>query len=243
MNTLIYGQIGSGKTHFAVEQFVIKAIEQGRFVYTNIDFGVKWDFQISARFSEYLDKDVSNFIKVVPETQKFLKMLELMAYDEKGSHLPFSSVVVIDEAHQIFNYLKTNFVNKQVWEFLAYARHFNIDLVFITQSPELLSKFVINLCNNFIRVEGLKNVSSLMKNKYKIYVSNSLNSQPLEERFRTYNKDIFKLYKSYVADKDDPVFKRKNLVKGFAVPAFGFITVILLLLYTVTHTTFLNFFL
>jgi len=119
MNTLIYGQIGSGKTHFAVEQFILKAISQGRFVYTNVDFGVKWDFQIFARFSEYLDKDVSGFIKVVPETQKFLKMLELMAYDEKGSRLPFSSVVIIDEAHQIFNYLKTNFVNK----------HFNSNMV------------------------------------------------------------------------------------------------------------------
>ena len=39
MNYMVYGKIGSGKSHFAVQKFVLENIKKGRTVYTNIDFG------------------------------------------------------------------------------------------------------------------------------------------------------------------------------------------------------------
>jgi zona occludens toxin (predicted ATPase) len=235
MNTLIYGQIGSGKTYLAIEKFILPALREGRFVYTNIDFGHKFEFEVWANFSRHLNRDISKFFNIVPETSQFLEKLKLIAYDERGSKLPPKSVVVIDEAHQIFNYLDTLKIPKQVWEFLAYSRHFGIDLVFISQSPELLSKFILNLCNNFIYVYTLKQNSSLLKGRYKIEIRSTFGGQVLETKFPKYDTSIFKLYRSYLTDDDESVFKRSALVQGWAKPAFAVLLVLFFLGYTITH--------
>lgn len=221
MNTLIYGQIGSGKTYFAISDFIIPALRQGRFIYTNIDFGHKFEFDIWHKFSHYIGKDISKFIQVIPDTKQFLDKLRLVAYDERGCQLPTGSVVVIDEAHQIFNYLETNYISKQVYEFLAYSRHFNIDLVFITQSPELLSKFVNNLCNNFISVYNLKQNSSLMKNSFILEYYSIYKGMRLQKRIRKFDPKIFALYRSFISDTDEGVFKRGLLLEGWGKVAFG----------------------
>jgi zona occludens toxin (predicted ATPase) len=235
MNTLIYGQIGSGKTYLAIEKFILPALKAGRYVYTNIDFGHKFEFDVWSKFSNHLGFDVSRFFNIVVDTSQFLEKLKLIAYDERGCRLPPRSVVVIDEAHQIFNYLDTLKVPKQVWEFLAYSRHFGIDLVFITQSPELLSKFVQNLCNNFLYVYNLKQNSTLLKGRYKLEVRSTFGGQILETKFPKYNVEIFKLYRSFVVDTDESVFKRSLLMQGWAKPAFGILLVLVLLGYTLTH--------
>ncbi|MBX0311704.1 MAG: zonular occludens toxin domain-containing protein [Sulfurihydrogenibium sp.] len=235
MNTLIYGQIGSGKTYLAIEKFILPALKEGRFVYTNIDFGHKFEFDVWSRFSNHLGVDISKFFNIVVETSQFLEKLKLIAYDIHGCKLPPKSVVVIDEAHQIFNYLDTLKIPRQVWEFLAYSRHFGIDLVFISQSPELLSKFIINLCNNFLYVYSLKQNSSLLKGRYKLEIRATYNGQILETKFPRYNQDIFKLYRSFVVDSDDSVFKRSALMQGWTKPAFAIILVLFLLGYAITH--------
>lgn len=221
MNTLIYGQIGSGKTYYTVENVILPALKSGRFVYTNIDFGHKYLFDVWSKFSNYLNQDISKFINVVPDTKEFLELLKLIAYDVQGCRLPLGSVVVIDEAHQVFNYLQTNYISKQVYEFLAYSRHFNIDLIFITQSPELLSKFVLNLCNNFISVYNLKQNSSVFKSKFVVEIKSSYAGLVLEKRIKTFRPEVFALYKSFLGTTDESLFKRSLLPKGFMVPAVG----------------------
>jgi zona occludens toxin (predicted ATPase) len=234
MNTLIYGQIGAGKTYVAIDRFIIPALREGRLVYTNIDFGHKFEFEVWANFSRFLDRDISKFFNIVTDTKQFLERLKLNSYDIEGCRLPPRSVVVIDEAHQIFNYLDTLKIPRQVWEFLAYSRHFGIDLVFITQSPELLSKFVHNLCNNFLYVYALKQNSSLLKDRYKLEIRANFGGQVLETKFPKYNKEIFKLYRSFIFD-DESVFKRSALLQGWAKPAFGVLLVLFVLGYTLTH--------
>ena len=45
MNTIVYGAVGSGKTFYCVENFLLPALMKSRPVYTNIDFGFKKGFQ------------------------------------------------------------------------------------------------------------------------------------------------------------------------------------------------------
>lgn len=234
MNTLITGQIGSGKTYFALQHFIIPALRDGRFVYTNVDFGHSYIYDVWSLFSRHLNKDVSTLINVVVHTKEFLEYLKLISYSGEGSRLPHRSVVVIDEAHQIFNYLDTNRVPRQVWEFLAYSRHFGIELVFISQSPELLSKFVINLCNNFIHLHTLKNTTRLFSNYFRYDVRNSLYGQVLQTRIKKYDKNIFRLYRSFVAD-DESIISRPFLIKGYAKPLFALLLVSFLLFYSVKN--------
>lgn len=226
MNHLISGQIGSGKTYYAVKNFIIPALKQGRFVYTNIDLGHTYIYDVWSKFSHYIGKDISQFINVITDTPQFLEKLRLISYDENGSRLPRGSVVIIDEAHQVFNYLQTNYINKQVYEFLAYSRHFNIDLVFITQSPELLSKFVINLCNNFISVYNLKQNSRLFTNSFRVEVRPSFTGWVTEKRILKFDKKIFSLYRSFVGDTDEGVYKRSIFPAGFGKPLVGLVLVI-----------------
>ncbi len=235
MNTLISGQIGAGKTYFAIKNFILPALVQGRYVYTNIDFGHKWDFELSARFSVYLNKDCSSLIKSVVDTKQFLDMLRLLAYDERGSKLPYHSLVVIDEAHQVFNYLQTNYISKQVWEFLAYSRHFGIDLVFITQSPELLSKFVINLCNNYIYVYGMKNTSRLFGNTFFYEEYAGYGGVKIKKSVQKYDQKIFQLYRSFLGDSDSSVVKRPILPEGWQKPAILVLIFVLFFGYAVLN--------
>lgn len=235
MNTLIYGQIGAGKTYFSIKEFIIPALNEGRFVYTNLDFNHKFEFDVWSKFSNYLNKDVSKFINVVPETSQFLERLKLLSYDERGSRLPHRSVVVVDEAHQVFNYLDTLKIPRQVWEFLAYSRHFGIDLVFITQSPELLSKFIPNLCNNFLYLYSLKQNSSFLKDRYKVQVRANFGGAILQTKYPKFDKKIFTLYRSYISDSDEGIFKRSLLMQGWAKPAFGLALIFIVLIYTITH--------
>ncbi len=74
MNTLISGQIGAGKTYFAIKNFILPALQQNRYVYTNIDFGHRWDFELAARFSVFLQKRLFCSDKVCNvDTKQFLR--------------------------------------------------------------------------------------------------------------------------------------------------------------------------
>jgi zona occludens toxin (predicted ATPase) len=84
-------------------------------------------------------------------------------------------------------------------------------------------------------VYALKQNSSFLKNRYKVEIRSTFGGQVLETKYPRYNTEIFKLYRSYVVDSDESIFKRSAFIQGWAKPAFGLLLVFFVLAYTLTH--------
>ena len=207
-NTIISGQIGSGKTYYCIEKFLLPALKSNRHVYTNIDMGDEkgLEFLAQCRFSIYLKKDVRELLYVKP-FEELRELLILNDMEGLSLRVQKGSVIIIDEAQMIFDYLSVNSVDKRIYHLFAYARHFGLDLIFITQSPELLNKFILKLCNQFLLISGKKQISTLAKNVYHVEYSNTQDGILLAKSISRYNVEIFSLYRSYVSSSDD-IFKQ-----------------------------------
>lgn len=206
-NTLISGQIGAGKSHVALEMFILPALRAGRHVYTNLDFTKDGsergkDFIAGCRLSLYLKVDCTKLL-VRSDFDKLQDYLILNDLEGLSLRVEKNSLIVIDEAQMIFDYMGVNRIDKRIYHFLSYARHFGFDLLFLTQDYTLLNKFVVNLCNQYIDITGMKQVSTLAKNKYVLEYHNRPGGVLLDKRIRTYSPDVFNLYRSYISTEKD----------------------------------------
>jgi zona occludens toxin (predicted ATPase) len=205
MISILYGQVGAGKTYTSIKDFIIPALKQNRNIYTNIDFGTpkfyplqEYSKIIEYKFSLYLKKPISNKIHLVNETN-LLHLLELPAKMAEASRVPAGSLVVVDEAQDIFYYLDVNKVNRQIYTFLSWSRHLGVDLLFLTQSPQLLNSQIRNLARgNYIEVKNMSQFSFKKMYRLRWYSYESIGEQePLKQKFGSYDRQIFDLYQSF----------------------------------------------
>jgi hypothetical protein len=108
-------------------------------------------------------------------------------------------------------------------------------LVFLTQSATLVNKFIQDLCNQYIEISGKKQVSQFMKNRYVLEYYERKGGPLLQKRFKAYDHDIFKLYRSYVEHSED-IFKQ-YFPAGLMTPVFLIGIILLLGVYTFTHSS------
>jgi zona occludens toxin (predicted ATPase) len=205
MISILYGQVGAGKTYTSIKDFIIPALKQDKNVYTNIDFGTPKFYPINDyskvieyKFSLYLKKPISNKIHLLNETE-ILHLLALPAKMAEASRVPPGSLIVVDEAQDIFYYLDVNKVSRQVYTFLSWSRHLGVDLLFITQSPQLLNSQIKNLARgNYIEVKNMSQFSLKKMYRLRWFSYESIGEQePLKQKFGTYERQIFDLYQSF----------------------------------------------
>jgi len=206
MSYLVYGKKGSGKSYYAVKNFVLPHLSAGKNVYTNLDLGYHKQLDGTDlswippyKYSDYLKKDVRGLLHTFRLQDELLDKIKMDFQNDiegKSLRIPFHSMVIIDEAHDIFDYLSVNRMDKRVYNFLSYARHFDIDIVFLTQSPMLLSKFVQGLCNYVVKIKNLAEFG-MGRKSIKVFHYQYVHSlEPDNTEIQHYDTDIFKLYRS-----------------------------------------------
>lgn len=199
------GVPGAGKSFDAVRK-ILSALKKGRRVYTNIDGMDK------PECLEY----IANYIQSTRDD-----LLDQLHFIDKG-HIPHfwdftdsGSLVVIDEAQLYFNsrdFTKT--ANREFSDWASTHRHHGYDLILITQRAERIDTAVRSLAEFRYRYRKLSFFGSMFDSGFMVY--NFIGDDPKHMSYakRTYEKEIFPAYNSYVGDASEQKFhKPPNVFK------------------------------
>ena len=207
MIDLVVGVPGSGKTYFAVFKLLdlIKSEKkQYNHIFTNIngldykkcndiaktkDYVKPFDFQdlkkqINDEFTTY--QQVQNGYLDVPDYDEFIKSQHIL---EDFYH----SLIIVDECHLYF----TDKVDDALIRFLSYHRHFNVDMLLLTQNKNLVNKKYLSFIETMYKaLPGSKRFfSNVFRYKkyasYQEYNANFINTVSLKLK-----SDVFTLYNS-----------------------------------------------
>jgi len=239
MISIIYGSVGAGKTYSSIKDFVIPSLKKNRNVFTNIDFFPKssnynyiralefYKDEIRHKFSVYLKRDCFPLLHFLDDNEIIQKM-NIPAKDISASRIPPNSLIIVDEAQDIFYYLDVNRVPRGVYTFMSYSRHLGVDILFITQSPDLLNSQIRALARgNYLEVRNFSNLG--LKNGYRLRWF-SHHSQSPDEALKTsisfYDKSIFSLYRSQQAAGSE---KPPNILL-YKIYAIIFVVIVALIL-------------
>lgn len=231
---LITGKIGDGKTYYALKFRLIPALKNGRHVFTNIDFGPNETTndgsiittgveRFSRSVSLYLNKDVRSQIHLFKDEAEIKNMLRLKDMEGILLQLPKGSTVILDEAQMLFpapvpGHLVP--IDPLFIKWVAYVRHFDQELILITQSPTLVHKSLLGLMNENVRVKNLVFLSSFLGKQIRITYHQSVWAEPHGGENHRFDGDIFKLYQSAMAYG----VKNKRMLPSFMLlPLIGII--------------------
>lgn len=204
----IQGIPGAGKSLYAIDKWIIPALRSKRQVYANIE-GLSID-RMCAIYD--LDPIATNMCyhnmepDDIPLCQAFYK------------DLPHGALVVLDEAQNYFG--SRNWESKENKELIPYLtrhRHYGHDVVVITQNIESIDitfRRLLGLTYSIKRAEmlGLK-ASSIVY----IFDRCNVDRAPLGRTWFKYDKNIFRIYSSYVAE--DVTEDRKTVNPVLRSPA------------------------
>lgn len=227
------GTPGSGKSYEAVKK-ILDNLKLGRVVYTNID-----------GFDD-------------PECLEAIKTLVNFSDYELGTHLFFlqghevnhfwqdckpGSLIVIDEVHKWFNnrdWQKAE--NREFGNWASTHRHHGYDVVLLTQDIGKIDSHVRSLVEWTYSFRKINFLGSKVQKKYICYsfMGDETSGRPLGKNFRTYIKEIFHCYRSYVAKdvKELGIMTHFNILKH---PVFYVLPVLLcFLLYLVFYKSSLG---
>lgn len=209
MINIILGAPGGGKSYEAVSFHVLPALEAGRKVITNLPLNV-----------EHLEAVVPGAAKLIDIREKTLaqKPEPKIAFtgfgvrDVSGSNAfvdrPFANLAdyqdswrdengrgplyVIDECHFC---LPAKGTSKDVEEWYSMHRHYNVDVLLITQSHSKVSKPIIDLVQVCYKV---RKATALGKSDgYIRKVHDGVRGGEVSTQQRKYQARYFKLYKSH----------------------------------------------
>ncbi|WP_169778648.1 zonular occludens toxin domain-containing protein [Campylobacter curvus] len=207
MITYLVGNMGSGKTYYAVfkiyqlflfkpeDSFLSKVIKpddkrpEYLYCYTNID-GFKFDFDerfIKFNFeSFYSDLEILYNLHIDGVSDKEV--------NEKAKELKLSRVfVVLDEAHNFFKKTKDPVL---VW-WLTYHRHLYQEIILITQNLALINSEYKRIANYFYRAVDSSRRFFSKKFRYILYSSHQLFKKDILNTINVpFSDEIFNLYHS-----------------------------------------------
>lgn len=213
------GTPGSGKTYDIVVKIVAN-LAKGRKVYTNIDglddvaclemikFKAKMDdFDIKEKLVHFTTEQAKNF----------------WDYLEPGC------MVVIDEAHKIFNARDwQSKENRKCADWCSTARHEGIEAVFVTQKIEKVDSQIRSLTEWTYRYKKINFMGSLINKSYLCFAyAGDDTTTPISKKAGRYNKEYFRCYKSYAGKdiKELDIQTHANILKH---PIFFMIPIALL---------------
>lgn len=222
------GVPGSGKTYEVVASVIFPAFLKGRRIVTNIE-GISQE-----KFVNYVDE--LNKSKKDKEKIDFATLGTIVKVEDsdvlKPSFFPYKGaieptiaqngdLICLDEIWRIFDDSKK--ILEEHKSFIAEHRHFvneqgnTSDLVVINQSISNIPKFIKDRIETTYRMT--KFISLGMNNRYRVdvYSGSRLYKTTLIHSIQAkYNKNIFKLYKSYDNDnaKEQSIDDRNNIFKS-----------------------------
>lgn len=191
MITVITGEIGAGKTTFAMVNVFDPSVEDDREVYCDLSLNHE---ELVERYGEELvSARIHHIPRLDPETGKlwFADISRLRQLMEKRDAKGRGPVIIIDEAHDVFPSgikkvvdPKTGLVvedcyYQQLQNLLTMSRHYTSHLVFITQRPGALFYPICELAKESFFVENT--VSLGFPGCFRVKVFGQLPSRSLEK--------------------------------------------------------------
>lgn len=194
----IEGTPGSGKTLYAISEFIIPALKSGVPIYHNIEGldSVKLSiiagidsFTVENLINQYKDDD-GNF-NTVDGIRNFYK------------HIPHSAtLLVIDEAQNYFSArdFKEKFSSDLI-PYLSRHRHFGHTVVWVTQQREAVDITFRRQTQYMYRLERLENFGLKNSSRLKMYEGwDTMLVPPFASKNFFFPKNLYGVYKSYVSN-------------------------------------------
>lgn len=214
------GTPGSGKSLDAVVK-IIDNLRLGRTVYTNIsgidDPVAREHIKLKAKLDDY---ELATRLVYLTD----LEITQPQKYCKQGS------LIVIDEVHKRLNARDWQTPkNKEFADWGSTHRHGGYDVVLITQGLEKVDAQVRGLVEFTHRYKKNNYFGSLLESKYLVKVYEEDSTKIIGRRSGTYDKSIFKCYKSYVAGdiKEMKIQSNVNILKHpifYALPVMLLVT-------------------
>lgn len=237
MINLLLGGPGGGKSYEAVAFHVLPALKRGRKVITNLPLNIAAFEAVEPGCSSLIEIRTKT-LAVAPEVHEdgggdgFMALLG-KAKASRFVDRPFANVedyadpwrhfdgmgplYIVDECHFVLPRLGTF---KAVEEWFSMHRHFNVDVLLITQSAGKISQAIRDLVQVVYKVR--KAIALGRSDGYIRKVLDGVNGGEISVSERKYKPEIFKLYRSHTqglsldeqgADDVSPLLVRFNRFK------------------------------
>lgn len=229
---------GSGKSYEVVKSVILPAFMNGRRIVTNIvgiDKEAITDYVYKLRGNDK-NFNPNNLGEIIVVEDK--DVLQDNFFPFKGSFddqtiAKSGDLICLDEVWRIFDSEKS--IKETHKSFLAEHRHFTnekgetCDLVVINQAINNIPKFIKDRIETTYRMSKLSALGFTSRYRIDVYTGARIYKSNLINSIQSkYDKDIFKLYKSYDGNnaKEQKIDSRNNYFKSFK-----FISIIILMIF------------
>lgn len=194
MINLLLGAPGGGKSYEATVFHILPALQLGRKVVTNLPLDVEAFCNIDASFRPLIElrTGTSRGCREDGKPARVFAHVDDYADDWRHPEKHFGPLFVIDECHFA---LPDKSTSREVEEWFSMHRHFNVDVLLITQSYGKISMSIRDLVQTVYRVR--KNVALGSPKSYTRKVQDGIRGEVLNTSIRSYQKKYFGLYRSH----------------------------------------------
>lgn len=235
MINILLGAPGSGKSYEAVVYHVLPALMRGRKVITNLPLDLDKLASIDPGYLPLIEvrDTVGRGLREDGSPARVFSMVE--DYKDDWRHPEgFGPLFIIDECHFCLPKIGTS---RAVDEWFSMHRHFNVDVLLITQSAAKISIAIRDLVQVCYKV---RKAHALGKpNHYIRRVFDGIRGSVISEGERPYKPEFFGLYKSHTQGMAVEEFKPDD-VKPFLVTFKRWSWVVILVGFAIVIATIVN---
>lgn len=195
------GVPGAGKTFDSLVRFGLGALTAGRKLITNVE-GL--NYPLLASLTGKTHQEIRSLIQEVPNRKDWYGILTIAECDmipSRAKQNPlYKSIVILDESQMVYprgSFQKTT--TQGFKDLLAWHRHLDMDIIFLTQSSKNLEAYVSEICEACYSVKNLAFISSVMGKSYVINVRERPGAPRTTTLYGRYDPKYFGIYKSTVA--------------------------------------------
>lgn len=244
---LILGKPGAGKSHEAVQTYVIPNLEKGRKIITNLPLNLEYLYSI------YPEAEKNNLIviKMGANGSPYDAFSSISDFDDdwRDPKTGQGAFFIIDEAHFCLDSALGQKKLKPIEDWFSTHRQTGSDVLLITQTAKKISKRVLDMVELYIKLRkaglfgGFTSVFTKggSENMYFKHSFSSLerNEKPIRSERKTYQKSIHNCYKSHLLS-NAPVQENNDFRVGkiALVKNTWYIWLILILLCFVLYRVF-----
>jgi|GEM_PF-1724114 len=218
MSRLYYGKKGSGKSYCVIFQEIIPALREGRKVITNID-GLNL-----RELRNFIGKEIDVEVRM---SKKWWRESLTCVVENEGTEqerlIPHPSIwsgalYVIDECQMIWDAREFRDTTKGFLSMIEYERHFDIDIIFVTQNVKRCDVNITRLANDSFQIKNLGFLHGWAKNKFVVNKRQTpFDSDVVAQYTMTYDKTIFTLYRSGANIHEKGTRTRFSSVRIYAI--------------------------
>ena len=197
MINLLLGAPGGGKSYEATVYHILPALQKGRKVVTNLPLSVQAFAALDSAYADLIEIRTTSKGGKKKDGAPSRVFSVVEDYADEWRHADgFGPLFVIDECHFA---LPKGETDRAVEEWYSMHRHYNVDVLLITQSYGKISAAVRDLVQMVYRVR--KNVALGSTSSYTRKVQDGVRGEVVNTSVRKYEKRYFGLYRSHTQGK------------------------------------------